>query len=119
MLTPEHHARVPANSGQFVSHQGGEPVMAWSTYVALGDSLTAGRGDAGSDGRPVGWAQRLAGLLTARTGVRCSLTNLAADGATLTDVLTRQLPLAAGTCPDLVSVTVGVNDIRARGFGKQ
>ncbi len=90
--------------------------MAWSTYVAIGDSLTAGRGDEGRDGRPVGWAQRLADILSVRTTVRCSLTNLAVDGATVHDVLSEQLPGVAARKPDLVSVTVGVNDIRQRGF---
>ena len=61
--------------------------MAWSTYVAIGDSLTAGRGDEGRDGRPIGWAQRLADILGVRTTVRCSLTNLAVDGATVHEVL--------------------------------
>ena len=90
--------------------------MTWSTYVALGDSLTAGTGDAGRDGLRVGWAQRLADILSVRTAVRCLLTNLAVDGATVSEVLGEQLPVAAATRPDLLSVTVGMNDIRARGF---
>jgi lysophospholipase L1-like esterase len=90
--------------------------MTWSTYVALGDSLTAGRGDAGSDGHRIGWAQRLAHILSARTAVPCVLTNLAADGASVAVVLGQQLPSVASIRPDLVSVTVGMNDIRAREF---
>jgi lysophospholipase L1-like esterase len=90
--------------------------LTWSTYVALGDSLTAGTGDAGRDGRPVGWAQRLADVLSVRTGARCRLTNLAVDGATVRQVLSEQLPAAAAMRPDLVSVTMGMNDIRARSF---
>jgi lysophospholipase L1-like esterase len=90
--------------------------LIWSTYVALGDSLTAGTGDAGRDGRRVGWAQRLADILSVRTAVRCRLTNLAVDGATVSQVLSEQLPVAVAALPDLVSVTVGMNDIRARGF---
>jgi lysophospholipase L1-like esterase len=90
--------------------------VAWSTYVAIGDSLTAGRGDEARDGRPVGWAQRLADILSVRTTVRCSLTNLAVDGATVHDVLSKQLPGVAARKPDLVSVTVGINDIRHRSF---
>ena len=90
--------------------------MAWSTYVAIGDSLTAGRGDEGRDGRPIGWAQRLADILGVRTTVRCSLTNLAVDGATVHEVLSKQLPAVAARKPDLVSVTVGINDIRHRDF---
>jgi lysophospholipase L1-like esterase len=93
--------------------------LSWSTYVALGDSLTAGRGDEGRDGRPVGWAQRLADVLSVRTAVRCRLVNLAVDGATVRQVLTGQLPAVAACGPDLVSVTVGMNDIRVRGFDKR
>jgi lysophospholipase L1-like esterase len=88
----------------------------WSRYVALGDSLTAGRGDFGPDGRPVGWARRLAALLTDRTGVSCALTNLAVDGATVGRVLADQLPHLNEVRPDLVSATVGMNDIRDPGF---
>jgi lysophospholipase L1-like esterase len=90
--------------------------LSWSTYVALGDSLTAGSGDAGRDGRRVGWAQRLADILSVRTAVRCRLTNLAVDRATVSQVLSQQLPAAVAARPDLLSVTVGMNDIRARGF---
>jgi lysophospholipase L1-like esterase len=90
--------------------------VAWSTYVAIGDSLTAGRGDEGRDGRPIGWAQRLADILGVRTTVRCSLTNLAVDGATVHEVLSKQLPAVGARKPDLVSVTVGINDIRRRDF---
>jgi hypothetical protein len=53
----------------------------WPVYVALGDSLTAGRDDPGPGGGRIGWARRLAGLLTTRTSVPCTLTNLATDGA--------------------------------------
>jgi lysophospholipase L1-like esterase len=91
-------------------------LLSWSTYVALGDSLTTGRGDEGRDGRPVGWAQRFADIMSVRTAVRCKLINLASDGATVSQVLSKQLPGVAACRPDLVSVTVGMNDIRVRGF---
>lgn len=90
----------------------------WPHYVALGDSLTAGRDDHGPGGVRIGWAGRLAGLLSARTGVRCALTNLAADGADVGVVLERQLPSVAGSRPDLVSVTLGMNDIREPDFAE-
>src|SRR5690349_23510660 len=89
--------------------------MGWANYVALGDSLTAGRDDHGPEGARIGWARRLAGILTARTSVRCALTNLAADGASAGVVLERQLPSVAGLAPELVSATGGVNDIREPG----
>ena len=53
----------------------------WPNYVALGDSLTAGRDDYSTEGGRIGWARRLAAILGARTGVPCSLTNLAEDQA--------------------------------------
>src|SRR5690348_9546787 len=100
----------------------------WPRYVALGDSLTAGRDDLGPGGARIGWARRLAGMLGERTGVACTLTNRARDGASVDAVLARQLPvlvgrgagghgeLGEGRGPDLVSVTVGMNDIRDAGF---
>jgi lysophospholipase L1-like esterase len=88
----------------------------WPCYVALGDSLTAGRDDHGPDGARIGWARRLAGILSARTTAPCALTNLARDGASVTMVLEEQLPALARLNPDLVSVTVGMNDIRDPAF---
>jgi lysophospholipase L1-like esterase len=90
--------------------------MGWSRYVAVGDSLTAGRDDVGAGGGRIGWARRLAEMLSVRTGVACGLTNLAADGASVRAVVERQLPLVRGLGPDLVSVTVGMNDIREPEF---
>ncbi|GAA2558906.1 SGNH/GDSL hydrolase family protein [Streptomyces levis] len=76
------------------------------SFVALGDSLTEGVGDPVGGGWR-GWAALLAAGL--RTGdVR--FTNLAVSGAQTGDVLDRQLPVALGLRPDLVSVVVGVND---------
>jgi len=94
-----------------------EVMGSWPVYVALGDSLTAGRDDHGPGGARIGWARRLAGILSTRTAVPCALTNLAADGASAAAVLDRQLPSLAGARPDLVSVTVGMNDIRDPAFG--
>jgi lysophospholipase L1-like esterase len=91
-------------------------LRSWSRYVALGDSLTAGRGDFAADGQPLGWARRLADILTDRTGVPCELTNLAVDGATVGRVVAKQLPQLDGARPNLVSVTVGMNDIRGPEF---
>ncbi len=97
----------------------GEAVLNWSNYVALGDSLTAGRDDYGPGGSRIGWAWRLAGILTARTAVPCTLTNLAADGASVAVVLEQQLPWVARIGPGLVSVTVGMNDIRDPAFSEE
>ncbi len=91
----------------------------WPVYIAVGDSLTAGRDDHDPGGGRIGWARRLAGLLTTRTAVPCALTNLATDGADVATVLKRQLPGLDGIVPDLVSVTVGMNDIRDPGFTEE
>ena len=94
-------------------------MLSWAHYVALGDSLTAGRDDHGPGGVRIGWARRLAGILSARTALPCALTNLAADGAGVGVVLERQLPEVARIRPDLASVTVGMNDIREPGFSEE
>jgi lysophospholipase L1-like esterase len=88
----------------------------WPVYVALGDSLTAGRDDHGPNGGRIGWAQRLAVILSTRTSRPCALTNLAADGANVAMVLEQQVPWLARMRPDLVSVTLGMNDIRDPAF---
>jgi lysophospholipase L1-like esterase len=88
----------------------------WPVYVALGDSLTAGRDDHGPGGGRIGWARRLAVILSTRTSRPCALTNLAADGASVGVVLEQQVPWLARMRPDLVSVTVGMNDIRDPAF---
>jgi lysophospholipase L1-like esterase len=71
-----------------------------------------------ADGRPVGWARRLADMLSRRTKVRCEFTNLARDGAGVADVLDRQLG-RVDPAADLVSVTVGMNDIRISSYREQ
>jgi lysophospholipase L1-like esterase len=76
-----------------------------STYVALGDSFTAGRESVEAER----WADRLAAGLRA---VNPSLVyrNLAVDGASSAAVLD-QLPAAIALQPDLVTVICGANDV--------
>lgn len=76
-----------------------------ATYVALGDSFTAG------NGAPAGerWADRVAALLRAREP-RLSYDNLAVDGAASGAVL-EQVPGALALRPDLVTVVCGANDV--------
>ena len=76
-----------------------------STYVALGDSFTAGRESA--DGER--WADQLAGALRA-ANPGLVYRNLAVDGATSADVL-EQVPAALALRPDLVTVICGANDV--------
>jgi lysophospholipase L1-like esterase len=102
--------------------------LTWAATYAEGNGAElvklcrAGRQPVGWPGRlrpggaKVGWERRLAEILGTRTAVPCALTNLAADGADVTAVLEQRLPSVAGVGPDLVSVTVGMNDIREPGF---
>ncbi|HEX2708746.1 MAG TPA: SGNH/GDSL hydrolase family protein [Solirubrobacterales bacterium] len=76
-----------------------------STYVALGDSFTAGQGSA--DGER--WPDRLAASLRA-VNPELTYRNLAVDGASSAAVL-EQIPVALELKPDLVTVICGANDV--------
>jgi lysophospholipase L1-like esterase len=79
-------------------------------YVAIGDSFTEGLHDPGPDGGYLGWADRVAGALSAqRPGFRYA--NLAIRGKLLGEVVAEQLPRAVELAPDLVSLAAGGNDI--------
>jgi lysophospholipase L1-like esterase len=80
-------------------------VRAVGTYVALGDSFTAGRESAPGER----WADRLAGGLRA-VNPDFTYTNLAVDGADSAAVL-EQVPVAIELEPDLVTVICGANDV--------
>jgi lysophospholipase L1-like esterase len=76
-----------------------------ASYVALGDSFTAGRESALGER----WADRVAAGLRV-TNPELSYANLAVDGATSAGVL-RQLPAAIARKPDLITVICGANDV--------
>jgi lysophospholipase L1-like esterase len=84
------------------------------TFVALGDSTTAGYGDPMPDGSWRGWAALLADGLAPPGQV--AFHNLAHSGALTADVATRQLPLALEHRPDIATVLIGVNDTLRRTF---
>jgi lysophospholipase L1-like esterase len=74
------------------------------SYVAMGDSFTAGTGDGGRC-----WADQLADQLrTVHPGL--VYRNLAVEGARSDQVLD-QLPAAVKLAPDLVTVVCGANDV--------
>jgi lysophospholipase L1-like esterase len=90
---------------------GGEDApVAWQRFVAIGDSFTEGVGDPAPDGSLVGWADRLAGHLSAAQG-GVEYANLAVRGRLLGQVVDEQLPAALALAPDLVSVVAGGNDL--------
>lgn len=76
-------------------------------YVALGDSTVEGIGATSPQRHYVG---RLYARLR-EVYRRAELTNLGAGGATAADVLALQLPLVVERRPDLVTLSVGPNDI--------
>jgi lysophospholipase L1-like esterase len=73
-----------------------------STYVALGDSFTAGL----EEGKPR-WADEVARAL----GPDTRYENLAWVGATSKDVEQRQVDQALALDPDLVTIVCGANDV--------
>ncbi len=90
----------------------------WSTYVALGDSITEGLCDASRmpAGNYRGWADRLAQLLahTTRAPGPFRFANLAVRSRRVRDLVDEQLPRALELRPDLVSILMGANDLVGR-----
>jgi lysophospholipase L1-like esterase len=85
-------------------------VPAIDAFVAIGDSFTEGLNDPYPGGGFRGWADRVAGALSAqRPGFRYA--NLAIRGKRLTEVVAEQVPRAVELAPDLVSLAAGGNDI--------
>ena len=76
-------------------------------FAALGDSTTVGIGDPSPAGWR-GWARLLVQAMETSYGV--SFCNLAASGATTSEVARTQLAPALDHRPDLASLIVGVND---------
>ncbi|MFJ8624756.1 SGNH/GDSL hydrolase family protein [Kitasatospora sp. NPDC093550] len=90
------------------------PAGGLARFVALGDSLTEGIGDAVGEGWR-GWAAVLADSLVP-AGRKAEFTNLAYSGALTSDLTTRQLPEALALRPQLAAVLVGGNDTLRAGF---
>jgi lysophospholipase L1-like esterase len=81
-------------------------------YVALGDSAAQG---VGASDPQHGYVSLLAGRLRDSTGQPVQVVNLSRSGARIRDVVDTQLPelAALGREPDVVTVAIGGNDIRA------
>lgn len=81
------------------------------SLVAMGDSFTEGlEDDFGPTGRHLGWADRVAAALAARSG-RVRYANLAVRGRLLDQVVDEQLPIAVALQPDLATFHAGPNDV--------
>lgn len=77
-------------------------------YVALGDSSAQGIGASRPDR---GYVGLVAERVRARTGKDVQVINLSVSGARIDDLLEDQLPLLANLEADLVTVTIGGNDV--------
>ncbi|MEU5694715.1 SGNH/GDSL hydrolase family protein [Actinosynnema sp. NPDC020468] len=84
------------------------------SFVAVGDSFTEGLDDPAPDGRYVGWADRLAAMISQRhRGFRYA--NLAIRGKMLQEIIDEQIPLAVSLKPKLVTFCGGGNDLLVPG----
>ena len=93
-----------------VQMPGSSAPPAIDTFVAIGDSFTEGLNDPAPGGGFRGWADLVAGALSAqRPGFRYA--NLAIRGKLVGQVVAEQLPRAVELAPDLVSLAAGGNDI--------
>jgi lysophospholipase L1-like esterase len=82
----------------------------YTRFVAIGDSQTEGLWDGDDIVGVVGYADRLAVMVDAhQPGLRYA--NLAVRGATVGDVLAKQLDHALSMKPDLICACAGMNDL--------
>ena len=80
------------------------------TYVALGDSLTAGVGASDS---AHAYPHVLSQMIAKRRGDDVTLINLGVPGASASDVIREQLPRLPKTAPDIAMLLIGVNDVHS------
>lgn len=78
-------------------------------YVAIGDSAAQGIGAR----MPSGYVSRLADRLDRASGRSVRTVNLSRYGARIDDAIAEQLPQLATLSPDVVTVAIGANDMRA------
>ncbi|ACU34353.1 SGNH/GDSL hydrolase family protein [Actinosynnema pretiosum subsp. pretiosum] len=80
------------------------------SYVAVGDSFTEGLDDPAPHGGYLGWADRLAAMISSRQrGFRYA--NLAIRGRLLQAIVEEQVPVAVALKPSLVTFCAGGNDL--------
>lgn len=100
---------IGANAEYWAAPRGGPGGL---LYVALGDSAAQG---IGASSPAHGYVSLLADRLRASTGRPVEIINLSSSGARIRDVLDTQLPALDGLArtPDVVTVAIGGNDVRA------
>ncbi len=95
--------------------------MRYTRFVAVGDSLTQGRGDTDQLGNPRGFADLLAqALRPARSGTpSLAYANLARASVRTREVTRHQVRATVAFEPDLLTVVAGVNDVIALRFDQR
>jgi acyl-CoA thioesterase I len=96
---------IPVNAGWWREQRRAPGEL---VYVALGDSAAQGIG-ASRPGRS--YVGQLATRLRRETGRTVRVVNLAVSGATVALALRDQLPKLAKLDPDIVTVSIGANDV--------
>lgn len=94
----------PQNRENYVVGSNGDPKV---SYVALGDSLTAG---VGAPSFEKSYAYSIAGTI-ANSGREVVVTPLATPGFKSKDIVEKHLDTAIALQPNIVTVLVGVNDV--------
>lgn len=84
------------------------PTTTKITYVALGDSLTAG---VGATSEQTSYPYIIARLMAQDRKTGVTVVNLGEPGASSIDVLKRQAPQVAALHPDVVTLVIGINDM--------
>ena len=92
--------------------------MSYRRFVALGDSLTEGKGDAYPNGELRGFADMVAHGLRA-TVPDVVYANLARPSVRAHEIRRDQAPQAAAMAPDLVTAVAGINDVIALAFPRR
>ncbi|MGI5450843.1 SGNH/GDSL hydrolase family protein [Streptomyces sp. CA-243310] len=85
----------------------------WHRFAVIGDSLSAGTGDASPGYVDKGWSDRLADVLR-RVRPDLAYLNTAEDGATTSQTLEKQIEHAIEFAPDLLHLPCGANDLVRR-----
>ncbi|MFI6364370.1 SGNH/GDSL hydrolase family protein [Nocardia sp. NPDC050630] len=109
--------RTEANDPMLLSSSAALELLAdapWQRYAVLGDSIAQGVGDPSPGYDTVGWADRVATVLTAANPALAYL-NTGRIGATSAQVRADQLPQVLDFTPDLVYISCGGNDLFAPG----
>jgi lysophospholipase L1-like esterase len=109
----DHHGRTESDDPMLISPGSARALLRdapWRRYAVLGDSIAQGVGEASAGYRDIGWADRVAEVLTAAHPETAYL-NTGRIGATSDQLLAEQLAPVLEFRPDLVHISCGGNDL--------